>query len=158
MLVSRCDAHRRYTRGCPDCQARAVRYRRIRLDGLADGTWASGKVTGEELERVRQHVRGLTAVVGVGGRRVALVAGVSHHSVDVLLVDGAVGMHRPVAEALLGVTVQACLALIDNPRIPVDPTGTMRFSSPLYALAPSVSLPGRTNFAVFMPQSRIASD
>ena len=126
MLISRCDAHSRYAKGCPGCQARAANYRRVRVAGLADGTWESGKVVGEELERVRQHVRALTAVVGVGGRRVALVAGVSHHSVDVLKVDGAVGMHRPVAEALLGVTVRACLALIDRPTIPVDPTGTAR--------------------------------
>jgi hypothetical protein len=126
MPISRCDAHTRYTRGCPDCRVRAVNYRRVRLAGLADGTWESGKVVGDELEQVRQHVRALTAVIGVGGRRVARVAGVSHHAVDVLLVDGAVGMSRPVAEALLGVTVQACLALIDRPTIPVDPTGTMR--------------------------------
>ncbi len=126
MLVSRCDAHPRYTRGCLDCRVRAAHYRRVRVAGLAAGTWDSGKVVGQELEQVRQHVRALVGVVGVGGRRVARVAGVSHHSVDALTVDGAVAMYRPVAEALLGVTVRACLALIDSPRIPVDPTGTMR--------------------------------
>lgn len=126
MLISRCDRHSRYTQGCPPCQVRARDYRRARVAGLAAGTWESGKVVGLELERVRQHVRMLTAIRGVSGRRVALVAGVSHYAVDVLLVDGARGMFRPVAEALLGVTARACIGRIDRPTIPVDVIGTAR--------------------------------
>lgn len=126
MLRSRCAAHRRYTRGCPDCQANAARYRRVRRAGLADGTWESRSAEGPELEQVRQHLRALLATPGVSGRRVARVSGVNVHTVSWLNGDEAAAVSRPVADAILGVTVAACVALIGSGDVRVDATGSTR--------------------------------
>lgn len=119
-----CYTHKDYQRGCTDCQEHSRRHQAARRSGVAAGTWDSGLVEGDELERVREHVRGLLEVPGVTGERINLVAGVSHHSVNMLL-NGRRRLSRPVAEALLGVGAAACLALI-GPTTPVPLTGTVR--------------------------------
>jgi hypothetical protein len=121
-----CADHVRYTRGCPGCQAVSRAYRRKRLQGLKDGTWTPGFVGAEELERVRSHVNLLMAVRGISAARISAVAGVGMGVVDRLRNGRTERLSTPVAEALMGVTVRACLRLISVPTTPVDITGTAR--------------------------------
>lgn len=107
-----CYAHGDYTRGCADCQDRSRRHQRARRAGVAAGTWDSALLSVDELGPVRQHVQGLLEVPGVTGERINTVAGVGRHSISRLL--GGRRLSRPVAEALLGVTGPACLALVGH--------------------------------------------
>lgn len=110
-----CYGHKDYVAGCPECRARSSRRRRAVRAAVAAGTWDSAHLTADELEQVRQHVRGLLGVPGVTGERINTVAGVGPHSIS-RLVGSRRRTGRTVAEALLGVTAAACLAL------PVEPT------------------------------------
>jgi hypothetical protein len=120
-----CYAHPQYTSGCPDCQAACRKHQRARRAGRAAGTWETGLVSGEELEAVRAHVRELLTVPNVTAERITAVAGVGQHTVTGLLGERRQRLSRPVAEALLGTTAPACLALI-RPTSPVDNIGTVR--------------------------------
>lgn len=126
-MLSRCGAHRRYTRGCPPCQVASRDYRRARVAGLVDGTWEPQAPTPQLRERGREHLRSLLAVKGVTLKRISVVAGVNLSTIGRVVSDMPRGGMSVVSiEALLGVTAQACLALIDRSTTPVDPTGTAR--------------------------------
>lgn len=127
-MRSRCDAHRRrYVGGCPLCQVASRNYRRARVAGLADGTWERHAPTPQLREQGHKHLRTLLAVKGVTLKRISVVAGVNLSTVRRVASDASEGGMSVVSiEALLGVTAQACLALIDRSTTPVDPTGTAR--------------------------------
>ena len=79
-----------------------------------------------ELEPVRLHVQTLLATPGVQGRAIALAAGVNDHSVFKLASGKMRALHRPVAEALAGVTLQACLERDYRSTSLVGGVGTVR--------------------------------
>jgi hypothetical protein len=120
-----CYDHSNYVGGCTACQAACRRHAQARRVGLAAGTWETGLVSGDELEAVREHVRALLAVPNVTAERIQIVAGVAHHAAGDLLRGQRQRLSRPVAEAFLGTTAAACLALV-GPGSLVDNAGTVR--------------------------------
>jgi hypothetical protein len=119
-----CRAHVDYTSGCADCQAASRRLQAARRAGKADGTWRSWLVDGQELERVRVHVRELLKVPGVTAEQINEAAGVYRHAVTTLMV-GRRKLSRAVVDALLGVTAARCAPRM-TPTTLVDIRGTSR--------------------------------
>ena len=83
-------------------------------------------MTFPELEPVRLHVQNLMATPGVTGRAIAAAAGVNDHSVFRLASGHKRTLARPVAEAIAGVTLQACLERDHRSTSLVDGVGTVR--------------------------------
>ncbi len=126
MARASCIQHPRYVAGCIPCRQHTSAYWRARHAGLAAGTWASALIDDEELDRLCRHIDELVAVGGVTRERIVRVAGVSRRVLAGVRVGSGRRVSRVSAEALLGVTVRACLALIDNPAALVDSVGTRR--------------------------------
>lgn len=124
--IGTCSDHPRYVKGCEPCRERARTYWQLRARAVESGDWDGSPVQGDELERVRLHLRSLIARPGVTRRLVAQTAGVSVWTVRALA-DGASNGVSPVnAEAILGTTADMCWAHITNPRHLVGSIGTAR--------------------------------
>lgn len=125
-MRSTCPLHHKYSKDCTDCPRYSRMYRQTRLRALREGTWARPVyVTGEELEAVRRHVRSIQAALGLGVRWVASTAGVGSRTVEEALTGKTAKMTPDVAEALLGVSAEACLRRI-TPTVQVHIAGTAR--------------------------------
>lgn len=98
--ASSCDDHVRYTAGCEPCRERSRTYAYRRHWGLYGGTW-DRMVGGEDLERVRDHVRTLMAAPGATMVRIGQLSGLTE----------AVLRYLPVARHIRPDTAQALLAL-----------------------------------------------
>jgi len=126
MSSGRCRDHKKYDKECDACRIRSREYRRLRVAGLRDGTWGRGWLTGEPLERTRDHVLRLLAHPDVRQWMVCAAAGVGRSSLADLLAGR---MHRATGttlEALSGVTLAMCLRQITNPNQTVSGVGTAR--------------------------------
>lgn len=123
-----CPRHSRYDKTCDDCRIHARLYRRARLYGLRDGTWAGGLWTDARLIAVRAHVRALLARPGVCAPHIADAAGVHISVVYKLNREETRSIHPVYGEALLAVTEGECVRrqLRANPLAKVDGTGTRR--------------------------------
>jgi hypothetical protein len=97
-----CYGHPGYTKGCPGCREHARKYRAARRRGVASGTWES-QVVGVELDRVREHVRGLVDA-GFSVLRIAEALQIRHMGVYRLL-NGKTSRLRPdLAAGFLSLT------------------------------------------------------
>jgi hypothetical protein len=125
-LSSKCPRHPGYTRGCDACRAHAAHYRRVRLAGLADGTWTPGYADEAATAAVRAHVASILAVKGVSCERAARAAGLGRNTVEDLAAGRTTRLTTVAADALLGLTVAACMRQITRPTTPVDIIGAQR--------------------------------
>lgn len=127
MGISCCDQHVRFVRGCPPCQRRAREYRHERRRAVGKGLWDRARVTGEELARLRQHVRSLVDHPSISLRLVAATSGVGLRMVEDLQ-RGTYrrSVQRVNADALLATTVEMCLRRIASPHAKVDGRGVAR--------------------------------
>lgn len=123
---SKCPKHPRYTRGCDCCRTNARRYRRARLDGLADGTWTPGYLDESATAAVRAYLLPILAAKGVSNERAALAAGLGRNTIDDVAAGRLQRIRTVSGEAILGLTVEACLRHITNPNTLVDIIGSQR--------------------------------
>lgn len=123
---SKCPRHPRYTRGCDNCRHHARRYRRTRLDGLADGTWTPGYLDESATAAVRAHLLPIVTAKGVSCERAGWAAGVGRNTIEDLVAGRTKRLTAVCGEAILGLTVEACLRQIRHENILVDIIGSQR--------------------------------
>lgn len=122
MKAGSCAEHPRYVAGCEGCKRRAREYARNRLWSVYGNTW-DGTVQGDELELVREHVRGLLVLPGVTVPTVATVAGLPSANLYRLMNSEVRFVQGVTAKSVSGVTAERVLAVAASR---VDSTGVAR--------------------------------